>query len=290
MTALETCLASRMKSLRGGVCVAFSGGADSSLLAHAASRFCSERPAAVLLASELIPDSDVAWARRVAGVKGLHLFELRWDPLGIEEIRRNGPDRCYWCKLHMYKLLQGFLLDSGLGHIADGTNADDLREDRPGLKAVEELGVKTPLADCGMEKAQVRRLGRRYGIPSWDRPSQSCLATRVARGFELTREVLRRVEAAEGCLRDMGIGGKLRVRCKGDVAHIQVEEASGALVKGAWKEIKDRLSGLGFSRLELATNYGALCPRATKTRGFCLPSRRNEDIQNQIQEREGSYE
>jgi len=238
-------LCDAIRPLTGGV-VAFSGGVDSSLVLRAAlDTLPRECVLAVTLAAPYTPDVEVRAAKDLAQRLGAP-HEI--VPVAFPEfLRDNPPDRCYRCK----RLLFGLLLDkaarTGLPHLLDGTNADDLGAYRPGLRAVRELHVASPLAATGLTKALVRALAREHGLPNWDAPAGACLLTRLPHGERVEEAVLRRIEAGETILREAGFPGA-RLRNHGELARIEVApERLAALVATAGERNLDAaLKDLGY--------------------------------------------
>ena len=205
---------------RGAVAVAFSGGVDSSFLCHAAVEALGKRAVAVTIVSPLLPKSEVDGARSVARQIGIeHIFI---EETGIdEEVAANPRDRCYFCK----KLEFGAIMEEagkrGIAAVLDGSNVDDTGDYRPGLKALAELGVQSPLREAGLGKAEIRELSRRFGLPTWNKPAFACLASRIPYGERIDPEKLARIEKAEEVLKAAGFG-QFRVRSHGDIARIEV--------------------------------------------------------------------
>lgn len=207
-----------------GVCVAFSGGADSSLilkLATEEARRVGRTIHAVTFVTTLHPNTDLPIARRVAEEMGAHHVILELDEFSDEGILQNPVDRCYRCKKMLFQTLQEYAADQGLKAILDGTNHDDLSVYRPGLKALAELGIRSPLAEAGFTKADVRALARQLGISVSDRPSAPCLATRLPYGTRIQRELLDRIEAGEAYLVNQGFA-VVRLRFHGDILRIEI--------------------------------------------------------------------
>ena len=182
--------------------VAFSGGVDSSLLVWAAARYGSDWRA-YYVHSPFQPAFELADARQVAGQCGLPLTVLEVDVLQNETVAANPPDRCYYCKRRVFSAILHQAAADGYALVIDGTNASDDAGDRPGMRALRELEVRSPLRECGLTKAAVRQLSREAGLPTWDKPAYACLATRVPTGTALTAELLQSVEAAETALAEV---------------------------------------------------------------------------------------
>ncbi|MBN1772251.1 MAG: ATP-dependent sacrificial sulfur transferase LarE [Deltaproteobacteria bacterium] len=209
-----------LRKLPGAV-VAFSGGVDSSLLLLAAREALGDRVLAVTARSATFTPLEEESARELAARLGARWEVLETDVLSDPAFRSNPPDRCYVCKLGLLTKLRTLAAQAGDAAVLEGSNADDLGDDRPGRRAVEELDVRSPLREVGLTKTQIRALARAHGLPNWDRPAAACLATRVAYGEELTVERLRRIASAEQALRARGFV-VVRVRDHGATARIEV--------------------------------------------------------------------
>ncbi len=213
------------------VAVSFSGGTDSAFLLWAAKEYgCDVK--AYYLRTAFQPAFELEDARRLAEELGVPMAVLETDILAIPEAAANGPERCYYCKRALFSLLWRAALEDGYPVLADGTNASDDPGDRPGMRALEQLQVRSPLRECGLDKAEIRRLSKQAGLFTWDKPAYTCLATRFPVGTAITRPELTRVERAENVLMAMGFYG-FRVRLFHDAARIQLPKAqlAAALVQ-----------------------------------------------------------
>ena len=233
--------------------LAFSGGVDSSLLLKLACnsvKKTGKQVYAVMFATRLHPACDQENAEKVAKELGGTYVVLKVDELEQEEIRKNPSDRCYLCKRYLFSQLKAFGEEKNGTVFLDGTNADDLTVYRPGLKALKELGIISPLAECAMTKEEVRRMASGYGISSAGRPSTPCMATRLPYGAELDHDVLEKIEKGEELIRDR-ISGNVRLRLHGDVARIEIdkERFQEFLEKG--DDIINGLKKLGFLYITL---------------------------------------
>jgi pyridinium-3,5-biscarboxylic acid mononucleotide sulfurtransferase len=199
----------------GEVAVAFSGGVDSTLLLKAAADALDQKPTALHLVTCLHPPGEREQARALAREAGGRLEEIEADPLAWPEFAANPPDRCYHCKKNLYQLLLVRCRSLGIAQLADGTNADDLMAHRPGLRALQEDNIATPLAAAGLTKREIRRLSRELGLSSWNIHAASCLATRIPSGTIIIRPQLETVARAEQFLHRLGFPG-CRVRLFAD--------------------------------------------------------------------------
>lgn len=219
--------------------LALSGGVDSALLAWAAGRWGSGWRA-YFAHTAFQPAHELTDAQALARLCGLPLTVLEVDVLSDPQVAANSARRCYFCKRALFSAIAQAAKEDGLSLIADGTNASDQADDRPGMAALAELGVRSPLRECGLTKADVRRLSREAGLPPWDKPAYACLATRVPAGTPLTAAALKKVEQGEAVLAALGFRD-FRLRQRGDGALVQVTAAQMPLALERRAEI---LAGL----------------------------------------------
>ena len=232
----------------GSVAVAFSGGVDSALLLRAARDALGERSLALTAVMEAVPERDLHDARAFAVSLGVRHIEVRPDVLSLPEFVNNPPDRCYHCKKRIFSLLGATAAAEGMAVLAEGSNVDDLGDYRPGMRAIEELHVASPLREAGLTKAEIRAISHELGLPGWNKPSCACLASRFAYGEHIDAERLRAVDEAEQLLRALGFG-QLRVRVHGRLARIELgrDELRHMLDPGIAEYVTAQLKRLGFA-------------------------------------------
>lgn len=234
------------------VLVGYSGGVDSTLVAVLArSVLGRERAAAAIGISASLPREQLRRARRMARHFDLGLVEVETHELNDPFYRANSRNRCYYCKRELWGKLTALARDRDIAVVADGTNADDTGEHRPGAAAGREFGVRSPLAEVGYGKDRVRAAARELGIPVWDAPAAPCLSSRVLYGLEVTRGRLGQVERCEALLRELGVAGDLRVRHRGDEARIEVAPSEFDLIRDRREVIARSFTSLGFRRVTL---------------------------------------
>lgn len=233
--------------------IAFSGGVDSSLLLKLACDAVvktGKKVYGILLHTMLHPKAELEEAESVAKEAGALFRVLRIDELEGAGIEENPVDRCYRCKRYLFRELQKEAKLLGVSRILEGTNEDDLHVYRPGIRAVRELGIVSPLADAGLTKADVRRLAGEYGISVSGKPSTPCLATRFPYGVRLTYEAMRKVEQGESYLRSLGLGN-VRLRVHGNLARLEVDTDDIGRVTERREDIAGYLKNLGYNYVTL---------------------------------------
>ncbi|HTW76455.1 MAG TPA: ATP-dependent sacrificial sulfur transferase LarE [Thermoplasmata archaeon] len=232
--------------------VALSGGVDSGVVAALAYEALGPNALAVTLGGPAVARSEVDRAGRVARAIGIAHRVVEIDPIARPEYRANPSNRCYFCRSVETDALRRVGASRGIVQYLDGVHLDDLHDDRPGLRAMDEAGFVHPLARAGWTKDDVRAAARRRGLPNWDAPSDACLASRVAHGEPISRELLARVEAAESWLRSEGFR-RVRVRARGGAARVEVDPDEVARLLEAPRAARARaeLGRLGFAPVEL---------------------------------------
>lgn len=238
----------------GGVVVAFSGGVDSTLLlAAAVEALGTEKVLGALAVSPTYTKWERKEAEALARRLGARLRVVETSELEDPEFASNPPDRCYHCKTALLEAFRELADGEGLGHVVHGATVDDLSEHRPGMRAAEELGARAPLLEAEFTKADVRGLSREMGLPTWDKPSQACLASRFPYGMPLTRRGLARVGSAEEFLRGEFSLKQFRVRDHGTIARVEVlvEDQHRLIQEGARQRIVEHLKELGYTYVAL---------------------------------------
>lgn len=251
----------------GRVVLGYSGGVDSAFLAAVAARTLGpDRFLAVLGVSPSLSSDQADLARGLAGRLGIAFKELPTTELDDPRYRANATDRCFYCKSELWSRLVQLAADLGYDVVIDGTNADDLAEHRPGLRAAAESGVRSPLAELGWTKADIRAAARDLGLSVWNAPAAPCLSSRIRYGLEVSEERLRQVEATEAWLRRLGVEGDLRVRHHGARATIEVRPDQTPLLEERWADVRSFFRDQGFAAVERdprGYRRGSLLPLAS---------------------------
>ena len=274
MDGFETDLQVKLERLKsilrsyGSLAVGFSGGVDSSFLTAVAQEVLGDRLLAVTEADAGVPRRELQEAKSFCEERGIRQVFCNVNPLQEEAYRYNSADRCYYCKRRIFSEITRLAKENGISCVAEGSNLDDEGDYRPGMRAVEELKIKSPLRDAGLRKSEIRELSRAMGLPTWSKPSYACLASRFAYGEEITGEKLQMLDRAEQFLIERGFPEE-RVRIHGKLARIEVppkdivrlaEEETRKAVVDAFREI-----GFLFVSLDLA-GYRMGSMNATITR------------------------
>lgn len=228
-----------------GILVAFSGGVDSSLLLKTALEVLPDKVIAVTAKSEFFPRHELEEARKMASLLGARQIIIELKPLELPEISANPPERCYWCKKLLFSRLRELAAELSLTTVVDGTNADDSGDYRPGMKACRELGIRSPLLEAGLTKAEIREISAACQLPTWNMPTYACLATRIPYGTRLTAANLAMVEAGESFLKELGLK-QCRLRYHGTIARVECNQSDFALIIKERNELVNYLKELGF--------------------------------------------
>jgi uncharacterized protein len=205
----------------GSLAVGFSGGVDSSFLLVVAHEVLGDKAIAVTGKDASVPERELAEAKAFCEKRGIRQVICSWNPMQEEGYRNNSPDRCYFCKKGIFSEIRKVADEYGIQYLAEGSNMDDLGDYRPGLRAVEELAVKSPLREAGLYKADIRNLSRAMELPTWSKPAYACLASRFVYGEEITEKKLHMIDLAEQFLIEKGFYEE-RVRIHGNMARIEV--------------------------------------------------------------------
>ncbi len=252
----ESCIHERIEQVTDylqkfdGVLVAFSGGVDSSVLAALAYRALGSRSTAVTAQSQTLPRRELESAKRTAKDIGIKHIVIPYNELDEPEFAQNPVNRCYYCKTGLFRALRALADEFGFDAVADGTNASELTGHRPGHRAAIEQHILTPFADMGINKDEIRQIGRSMGLDVWDKPQQACLSSRFPYGNTITEEGLKQVEQAEEFLFDLGVE-QYRVRHHGNTARIEVPENFFRILMINKDTIIVRFKELGYTYITL---------------------------------------
>lgn len=230
------------------VLVAFSGGVDSTLVAHVANNILGAAALIVLARTETIVDEDVDLARAMAAGQHFNYLEVSYRELEIPEYAANSVNRCYYCKRTLFQRLSGIAQDRRIGAVFDGANADDEHDYRPGRQAARECGIRSPLVEAGFAKADVRAAAKFLGLPNHEKPAAPCLSSRIPYGTLIDAPSLTRIARAERALRDRGFVN-VRVRHHGTRASVEVDREDVPRLHLLFGDIRRQLRSLGYEEV-----------------------------------------
>lgn len=231
----------------GSAVIAFSAGVDSTFLLAVAHNVLGDRAVAVTARSRSFPTRELEQATAFCKAEGIEQIVIDAEELSIDGFRQNPKNRCYLCKRDLFSRIRAIADGRGIPHVCEGSNTDDEGDYRPGMQAIAELGIRSPLRETGLCKADIRALSKEMGLATWDKPSCACLASRFVYGEEITEQKLAMVDKAEQILLDHGFR-QVRVRMHGMTARIEIErEEFGRLLRqDAAQEIDRAFKSLGF--------------------------------------------
>ena len=234
------------------VAVAFSGGVDSAFLLKVAYDVLKENAVAITVDADFFPEREYDESIEFCNKEGIRQYFCPVDVLETEAFKTNPPNRCYFCKKNLFSEIRTRAFEKGISYIAEGSNMDDDKDYRPGMKAVKELGILSPLKKVGLLKKEIRFLSKELGLPTWDKPSYACLASRFVYGDEITKEKLLMVEKSEQLLYELGFR-QFRVRVHGSMARIEIlpQEFDKLMEETVRQKITDAFKEYGFSYVSL---------------------------------------
>ena len=226
--------------------VAFSGGVDSTFLLKTAKKVLGENVTAVTMKTAFFPEAEYIFVKEFCETEGIRLITVEKDILSVAGVAENPKNRCYICKRNIFSNVLSLAFDEGIAYVAEGSNMDDLSDYRPGHRAIEELGIKSPLQEAGLYKSEIRELSKELGLETWCKPSFACLATRFVTGEKLEKSKLKMVEQAEEFMSLQGFT-QYRVRMHGnDLARIEVPENELEKLLRQRQEIVERFKEIGY--------------------------------------------
>jgi uncharacterized protein len=237
----------------GRVMIAYSGGVDSTLLLKVAKDVLNENILAVTALSATTPEIERQDAVRLARSMGVEHVLLESKELEIPDFIKNPLEKCYICKKHRFGAMVELARKKKIKYVLDGANLDDHKDFRPGMRATHELGVRSPLSEAGLTKAEIRRISKKLKLPTWDKPTLACLASRIPYGRAISVEKLKQVDAGENYIHKLGLSGQVRVRHEGETARIEVaaQDIARIAAPGARKRVVVYFKKLGFKFVAL---------------------------------------
>lgn len=237
----------------GCVLVAFSGGVDSTLLLKVSKDILGDNVLAVTALSETTSRLERDDAVQLADTLGVEHLLVESHELELAEFVANPPDKCYICKKHRFANLISLAQQRGIPHVVDGGNMDDHRDFRPGIRATQQLGIRSPLMDAGLSKEEIRRLSKQLLLPTWNKPSAACLASRIPYHEHITADKLKQVDAGEQFLRDLGLSDQVRLRHHGNIARLEVDvkDIPRLIDENLRHEVTNFLKSIGFTFIAL---------------------------------------
>jgi uncharacterized protein len=254
MASVEDKIAKLQESLLAleSAVVAFSGGVDSAFLLRMCCDVLGEKVLAVTADSPIHPASELEGAVKIAESLRVKHVVIRTTELQEPQFMANTPDRCYHCKKGLFQVLKGVAVAGGVVNVVEGSNVDDQGDYRPGALAADEMGVRRPLQEAGLTKAEIRAISKDLGLPTWDKPSLACLVSRIPYGTRITPEALASIDAAETFIRSLGIA-QVRVRHHGLTARIEVAPGDMEVMMRETNRLRlvNQLRGLGYTYVTL---------------------------------------
>lgn len=234
------------------VLIGFSGGVDSTFLLAAAKEVLGNKVLAVIARSETYPEREFVRAKQIAEKLSVQYLTVHTRELAYPNFSSNPPNRCYYCKMELFTRLKNLAKEHDIANVADGSNADDVHDFRPGMIALNELGVRSPLREAGLTKSDIRQLSRGMGLPTWNKPAMACLASRFPYGTDIDKQKLWMVDKAENILKKLGFE-HLRVRHHDSIARIEIPPGEiERLASGVMREqVVIALKGIGYKYITL---------------------------------------